>query len=96
MKVYLANLKKAKMKKRSANEGGAPKLKKAISKRPRVALEGPSILSRAPTAHPPNTLTIEEDDNKVKVILALTPTILIYFSVPTLMVIVPRQLSTSV
>lgn len=96
MKVFLADLKKAKVKNRIVAEGGAPPLKKAITKRPRVALGGPSTLAKAPASHLPSAPIIEEDDNKVEVILALILAIPISSSTLTSPVATPRKLSTSI
>lgn len=68
MKVSLDALKKAK--KRTATEGGAPKTKKAITKKPQVALGGPSASSRAPALYPPKALTTMDDDD-MEIVLAL-------------------------
>lgn len=96
MKVSLVDLKKAKAKKRTANEGRASKPKKVVSKRSRVPLEGPSTLIRAPATYAPSAPIVEEDDEKVEVISAPIPAKPIFSSMPAPMVAVPRQLSTLV
>lgn len=47
MKVSLGILKNTK--KRAITKGGAPQIKKVISKKPQVALGGPLTFSKAPT-----------------------------------------------
>lgn len=95
MKVSVANIKKTKVKKRGAAEGGAPQAMEAIFKRPRVAIGGPSALARALASHPPSITTTKEDDNEVEVISGPIPTILISSLVLMLVAAIARQPSTS-
>lgn len=96
MKVSLANLKKAKMKKGTTDKGGAPKPKNVVSKEHLSSSQGSSALARAPATHLSSSPTVKEDDNEVEVILAPTLTIPIFSSVPIPIVIFSRQLSTLV
>lgn len=67
MKIFKVDLKKAKAKKR-VGEGATPPLSTVVAKRPRVALGGPSALTRALVVHPPRSPTGGEDDDGVEVI----------------------------
>lgn len=64
-------MKRAKAKKRGAEDEAAPPKKMAIMKRPRVALGGPSALARVSMAHLPRSL-VGRDGDEVEVVHLLS------------------------
>lgn len=87
----MADIKKAKAKKRDATEGGASQPRVAITKKPRAALEGPSAFTRAPSTHQARIPTAEEDDDEVEVIPAPAPTTPVSLSMLIVLVAIPKK-----
>lgn len=71
MNVSPEALKNAK-KKRATTEGGAPQLKKAVSKKPLVAIGGPSASARTLTSCLIKAPSVVDDD-EMEIFLAPTP-----------------------
>lgn len=96
MKVFMANINKAKAKKRGIAKGGAPQAMIAIAKKPWVVLGGPSVSSKALAACLPRSPATEDDDDNVEVISAPIPIVLVSFLVPTISVTILVKLNTSI